>query len=99
MDDPAQAQPEMSEKVSSRIYEEELRYVSPGLQEVAQLSRLVIREGRGYRLTDVDDRSYLDLMAGVAVCSLGHSHRRYIAAIKEQLEKVTGSRRAFNPTP
>jgi 4-aminobutyrate aminotransferase-like enzyme len=89
MDHPVHAEPEVSEKVSSRIYEEELRYVSPGLQEVAQLSRLVIKEGQGCWLTDVDNRSYLDLMAGVAVCSLGHSHRRYIAAIKEQLEKVT----------
>jgi 4-aminobutyrate aminotransferase / (S)-3-amino-2-methylpropionate transaminase / 5-aminovalerate transaminase len=88
-DRPTQTQREMSDKVSSSIYEEELRYVSPGLQEVAQLSRLVIKEGRGCRLTDVDGRSYLDLMAGVCVCSLGHSHRRYIDGIKEQVEKVT----------
>jgi 4-aminobutyrate aminotransferase-like enzyme len=75
--------------VSTQIYEEEQRYVSPGLQEVAQLSQLVIREGHGCRLTDVDDNSYLDLMAGVAVCSLGHSHSRFVSAIREQLNKVT----------
>ncbi len=80
---------EMNGKASSKIYEEELRYVSPGLQEVAQLSRLVIKEGRGCWLTDVDGRSYLDMMAGVAVCSLGHSHVRYTGAIKEQLDRVT----------
>ncbi len=75
--------------ISSDIYEEERQYISPGLQEVSQLSRLVIKEGRGCRLIDVDGRSYLDLMAGIAVCSLGHSHSRYIAAIKAQLDKVT----------
>ncbi len=80
---------ENRESVSSSIYEEELQYVSPGLQEVAQLSRLVVKEGRGCRLYDVDGRSYLDMMAGVCVCSLGHSHPRYIAGIKEQLDKVT----------
>ncbi|MGA2108712.1 MAG: aspartate aminotransferase family protein [Syntrophorhabdales bacterium] len=75
--------------ISSDIYEEEQRYISPGLQEVSQLSRLVIKEGRGCRLIDVDGGSYLDLMAGIAVCSLGHSHGRYVAAIKAQLDKVT----------
>jgi 4-aminobutyrate aminotransferase-like enzyme len=75
--------------ISSGIYEEERRYISPGLQEVSQVSRLVIKEGHGCRLIDADDKSYLDLMAGIAVCSLGHSHGRYIAAIKAQLDKVT----------
>jgi 4-aminobutyrate aminotransferase-like enzyme len=28
-------------------------------------------------------------MAGIAVCSLGHSHERYIAAIRAQLDRVT----------
>ena len=74
---------------STEIYDEEQRYISPGLQEVSQLSRLVIREGRGCWLIDVDNKSYLDLMAGIAVCSLGHSHGRYISALREQLDKVT----------
>ena len=62
------------ETVSSQLCKEEQKYMSPGLQEVAQLSQLVIREGRGCYLEDVDGRRYLDFMAGVAVCSLGHSH-------------------------
>ncbi len=73
----------------SELYREEQRYASPGLQEVAQLSQLVIKEGRGCWLVDMEGRRYLDLMAGVAVCSLGHSHPRYIAALKGQLEKIT----------
>ncbi len=80
---------EVDGTISSQIYQEEQRYISPGLQEVALLSQLVIREGRGCWLTDMDGKHYLDFMAGVAVCSLGHSHPKYISAVKEQLDKVT----------
>jgi 4-aminobutyrate aminotransferase/(S)-3-amino-2-methylpropionate transaminase len=77
------------ETLSAQIYRREQKFLSPGLQEVAQLSQLVIREGRGCWLTDMDGRRYLDFMAGVAVCSLGHSHPKYVAALQRQLEKVT----------
>ena len=77
------------ETVSSQLCSEEQKYMSPGLQEVAQLSQLVIREGRGCYLEDVDGRRYLDFMAGVAVCSLGHSHPKYVAALKSQLDRVS----------
>jgi 4-aminobutyrate aminotransferase / (S)-3-amino-2-methylpropionate transaminase / 5-aminovalerate transaminase len=36
----------------------------------------------------MEGKSYLDFMAGVAVCSIGHSHPNYITALKEQLDKV-----------
>jgi 4-aminobutyrate aminotransferase / (S)-3-amino-2-methylpropionate transaminase / 5-aminovalerate transaminase len=88
MDHPSLAK-SVTESLSSQLYREEQQYMSPGLQEVAQLSQLVIKEGRGCWLIDMDDKRYLDFMAGVSVCSLGHSHPKYIAAIKEQLEKVT----------
>jgi len=78
-----------SDGIASELFEEEQRYMSPGLQEVAQLSRLVVEKGQGCRLVDVEGRHYLDFMAGVAVCSLGHSHPAYRAAIEEQLGKVT----------
>jgi 4-aminobutyrate aminotransferase-like enzyme len=79
----------ITETISSQLHREEQQYAAPGLQEVAQLSQLAIKEGRGCWLTDMDGRHYLDFMAGVAVCSLGHSHPKYIRAVKEQLDKVT----------
>ncbi len=79
----------LGQALSTTIYEAEQQYVAPGLQEVSQLSRLVIKQGRGCRLSDVEGKSYLDFMAGVAVCSLGHSHPNYIAALREQLDRVT----------
>ena len=80
------------ETISQKLYREEQRYMSPGLQEVAQLSQLAIKEANGRWLVDMDGRRYLDFMAGVAVCSLGHSHPKYITALKDQLERfVVGS--------
>ena len=81
--------PRFKAPTSDDLYQQEQAIISPGLQEVAQLSRLVIRKGSGRYLEDMEGRTYLDFMAGVAVSSLGHSHPAYIAAIKDQLEKVT----------
>jgi 4-aminobutyrate aminotransferase/(S)-3-amino-2-methylpropionate transaminase len=78
----------IDQTISSKLYEEEQRYMAPGLQEVSQLSRLVIKKATGCRLVDMEGKSYLDFMAGVAVCSIGHSHPNYVTAIKEQLDKV-----------
>lgn len=79
----------LSMESSEYLSESEQEVISPGLQEVAQLSRLAVRRGCGCRLEDMEGRTYLDFMAGVAVCSLGHSHPAYIAAIKDQLDKIT----------
>jgi 4-aminobutyrate aminotransferase/(S)-3-amino-2-methylpropionate transaminase len=62
--------------------------LAPGTQKVALLSRLVLEKGQGCYLTDVDGRRYLDFMAGIGVCSLGHSHPRYVAALTDQLHRV-----------
>jgi len=36
----------IGETLSSQLYDEEQKYVAPGLQEVGQLSRLVIKEAK-----------------------------------------------------
>ena len=35
---------------------------------------IVLSRGKGCELFDVDGRRWLDLCAGVAVCSVGHAH-------------------------
>jgi 4-aminobutyrate aminotransferase / (S)-3-amino-2-methylpropionate transaminase / 5-aminovalerate transaminase len=79
----------IGQSLSAKLYQEEQQYMAPGLQEVSQLSRLVIKKAKGCRLVDMEGKSYLDFMAGVAVCSIGHSHPNYIAALGEQLNNVT----------
>jgi len=44
----------------------------------------VLARGRGCEVFDVEGRRYLDLCAGVAVCSVGHAHPALVRAIAEQ---------------
>ncbi|MFH0774691.1 MAG: acetylornithine transaminase [bacterium] len=41
-------------------------------------------KGEDCRLWDAEGKSYLDLVGGLAVCSLGHCHHKVIEAIKSQ---------------
>jgi acetylornithine/N-succinyldiaminopimelate aminotransferase len=41
-------------------------------------------KGAGCRLTDADGKEYLDFLAGIAVCALGHCHPRVTEAIRRQ---------------
>ena len=45
-------------------------------------------QGRGCTVWDDKGQEYLDLYGGHAVISVGHSHPRYVAALKEQLDKI-----------
>jgi 4-aminobutyrate aminotransferase/(S)-3-amino-2-methylpropionate transaminase len=48
---------------------------------------VVIEEGRGARITDVDGNSFIDFTGGVGCLNVGHSHPRVVAAIVEQAER------------
>jgi len=45
-------------------------------------------KGQGSRLYDEEGREYLDFCAGIAVCTLGHSPKPLVEAIREQAEKL-----------
>jgi 4-aminobutyrate aminotransferase/(S)-3-amino-2-methylpropionate transaminase len=71
------------------LFDIEQEFIAPGLQTIALLSQLAIDHGSGCTLTDINGRTYLDLNAGVSVASIGHAHPRYIAALSEQLKRVS----------
>jgi acetylornithine/N-succinyldiaminopimelate aminotransferase len=48
----------------------------------------VLSRGQGCELFDTEGRRYLDMAAGVAVCSLGHSHPRYVEAMSAQVARL-----------
>lgn len=50
---------------------------------------VVLVRGDGVRVWDSDGREYIDFLAGIAVCSLGHSHAKVVDAIKKQAEILT----------
>jgi acetylornithine aminotransferase len=47
---------------------------------------LAISRGQGCRVQDADGREYLDLIAGIAVSSLGHAHPAIVEAVSRQIE-------------
>ncbi|MCX5830728.1 MAG: acetylornithine transaminase [Deltaproteobacteria bacterium] len=50
---------------------------------------IVLVKGLGTRVWDSTGKEYLDLVAGIAVCNLGHSHPRVIEAIIKQVGNLT----------
>ena len=53
-------------------------------------SRLPITlvKGRGCRVQDEQGNDYLDMVAGIAVCNLGHAHPQVVEALKKQAEEL-----------
>jgi acetylornithine/N-succinyldiaminopimelate aminotransferase len=47
---------------------------------------IALARGAGARVWDMDGKEYLDMTAGIAVCSLGHAHPAVISAIQRQAE-------------
>lgn len=49
---------------------------------------IALVRGEGCRVWDADGKAYLDFVAGIAVCALGHSHPRLIRAITAQAQRL-----------
>jgi acetylornithine aminotransferase len=49
---------------------------------------IVITRGQGCELFDDQDRRYLDFVAGIAVCCLGHAHPKITEALTAQAAKL-----------
>jgi acetylornithine/succinyldiaminopimelate/putrescine aminotransferase len=60
------------------------------LRHVAQTSPaplgLEIVKAKGSMLTDAAGKNYLDLIAGISVCNVGHRHPKVVKAIKKQVD-------------
>ncbi len=49
---------------------------------------LAIVKGEGCKLWDSEGKEYLDFVAGIATCTLGHSHPAMVEAVTEQIKKL-----------
>src|SRR5499425_3789832 len=79
------------------IVEKDQHYTAPAYGRVYPL---VVKEGRGMVIEDVDGNLFLDFMAGIAVASTGHSHPKVVRAIEEQARKflhICGSDYYYEP--
>jgi putrescine aminotransferase len=80
-------------------YENYKTYVNPGLARVMKLSGSPVAvRASGTTIWDQTGKAYLDFAGGYGVFTLGHSHPRVVAAVREQLERMSLSAKTmFDP--
>jgi 4-aminobutyrate aminotransferase/(S)-3-amino-2-methylpropionate transaminase len=62
------------------------RYVPRG---VSTAHPVVADHAQGSEIWDTDGRRYIDFVGGIGVMNVGHNHPRVMAAVREQLDRVT----------
>ena len=76
---------------SEAIFKREERY---GAHNYKPLPVAICR-GEGVFVWDVEGKKYLDFLSGYSALNQGHRHPRIIKALKEQVDKLTLTSRAF----
>ena len=49
---------------------------------------IALERGKGCRVWDTEGREYLDFVAGIATCTLGHAHPALIETVTQQIQKL-----------
>lgn len=57
---------------------------------------VVVARGEGSWVTDVEGKRYLDLLSAYSALNFGHRHPALVAAVTEQLGRITLTSRAFH---
>ena len=52
---------------------------------------IALERGQGCRVWDINGKSYLDALAGIAVNTLGHNHPELVPALQDQVAKIIHS--------
>lgn len=60
---------------------------------------LAFERGEGCILYDSQNKEYLDFISGISVCNLGHSHPKFVAALKAQIERLIHTSSLFYIEP
>ncbi len=68
----------------------------PQLMNAYARADVTFARGRGARLWDDQDREYIDALAGIAVCILGHAHPAVSKTICAQVETLTHTSNIFH---
>jgi len=68
--------------------EEVIKVSSEVLAQTYGRFPVVLVRGQGCRVWDVEGKEYLDFVAGIGVCNLGHCHPKVVEAIREQAGKL-----------
>ncbi len=77
------------------------RTVTPHPHLLANYARAAVNivRGEGVHAIDADGNRYIDLVAGIAVCALGHAHPRITQAVAEQAAKLVHISNLYHHEP
>jgi len=79
---------------SQELHKNRLQHVSHG---VGAALPVYIDHAHGAIITDVDGNSFIDLGSGIGVTTIGHTNDKVVAAVQEQVAKLTHT--LFTVTP
>ena len=71
---------------------------SPHVMNTYARLPIAMAHGQGCRVWDVNGKSYLDALGGIAVNTLGHNHADLVAALQEQLTKLIHTSNYYHVT-
>lgn len=64
---------------------------SPHVMNTYARVPIALSHGQGCRVWDVNGKSYLDALGGIAVNTLGHNHPKLVPALQDQIAKIIHS--------
>jgi acetylornithine aminotransferase len=64
---------------------------SPHVMNTYARLPIALSHGQGCRVWDVNGKSYLDALGGIAVNTLGHNHPKLVPALQDQIAKIIHS--------
>src|ERR1700735_696953 len=87
------------QELAAETYENYKAFVNPPLARVMKLSGSPVEvRASGSTIWDQNGKAYLDFAGGYGVFTVGHSHPRVLAAVREQMDRMSlSSKTMFNP--
>ena len=64
---------------------------SPHVMNTYGRVAIALSHGQGCRVWDINGKSYLDALGGIAVNTLGHNHPKLVPALQDQIAKIIHS--------
>ncbi len=78
------------EDLAAEAFENYKNFINPPLARVMKLSGSPVEvRASGTTIWDQNGKAYLDFAGGYGVFTLGHSHPRVLAAVREQMERMS----------
>jgi len=79
-----------AQELASEVFENYKSFLNPPLARVMKLSGSPVEvRAQGSTIWDANGKAYLDFAGGYGVFTLGHSHPRVIAAVKQQMDAMS----------